>query len=804
MTMKKILCLGLLLGLHTHTHAQRITVSDAETRRPLEMATLTDRSLQTAVTTDARGQADITVFAASDSITISLLGYRTETRSYTQLADAGFTLSLVPGLSLDQVVVSATRWRQRRSDVPARIITISPADVALQQPQTAADMLGQSGEVFIQKSQQGGGSPMIRGFSTNRLLYSVDGVRMNTAIFRSGNLQNVISLDPFAVENAEVLFGPGSVIYGSDAIGGVMSFQTRAPRLSDAEGTHIDGRFTARYASANQEKTGHFDVGVGWRKWALLTSFTSWDFSDLRQGAYGPDDYLRPYFSKRIDSTDVVVTNDDPLVQTPTGYGQINLMQKVRFQPRQDWDLQYGLHYSTTTDYDRYDRLLRTRNGLPRSAEWRYGPQVWSMHNLSAAHSTPNGLYDQMTLRVALQHFEESRIDRDWNDPERRSRTEKVKAWSLNADFVKALRGKRQIAYGAEAVIDEVTSTGMDADITTGESATGPSRYPQSTWASYALYANYQWTPSARWLFQAGGRYNLFRLDADFSNNQDFYPFPFSTVENTNHAVTGSLGAVFHAPGAWEFAGSLTTGFRAPNVDDVGKVFDSEPGAVVVPNPDLKPEYAYNAELDVAKVWAERLKIDVCAYYTLLDQAMVRRNYTLNGQDSIVYDGELSQVQAIQNAAQARVYGLQAGLEWKIAPGLLLYTQVNYQQGEEELDNGETSPLRHAAPWFGVARLTYRMSGLTLQLYGTCNGEVSYENLSEEGKATDYIYARDENGNPYSPAWYTLNVKSLYTLSDHWTIGAGVENLTDQRYRPYSSGLSAAGRNVVLSLNAAF
>ena len=111
----------------------------------------------------------------------------------------------------------------------------------LHNPQTAADLLSVSGEVFIQKSQQGGGSPMIRGLATNRLLYTVDGVRMNTAIFRGGNIQNVISLDPLAMENVEVLFGPGAVIYGSDAIGGVMGFQTLIPELSSNKDEFVTG-----------------------------------------------------------------------------------------------------------------------------------------------------------------------------------------------------------------------------------------------------------------------------------------------------------------------------------------------------------------------------------------------------------------------------------------------------------------------------------------------------------------------------------------------------------------------------------
>src|SRR5690554_4055415 len=105
---------------------------------------------------------------------------------------------------------------------------------------------------------------------------------------------------------------------------------------------------------------------------------------------------------------------------------------------------------------------------------------------------------------------------------------------------------------------------------------------------------------------------------------------------------------------------NASTAFRSPNVDDIGKVFDSEPGAVVIPNPELRAEYAYNAEIGMATVLWKAVKLDLTGYYTLLDHALVRRDFTLNGQDSILYDGELSQVQAVQNAAIARVYGVQA------------------------------------------------------------------------------------------------------------------------------------------------
>nr|MCU0385755.1 TonB-dependent receptor plug domain-containing protein [Flavihumibacter sp.] len=111
---------------------------------------------------------------------------------------------------LGEVVISFNKWEQQLNEVPNKITKINRTQIQLQQPQTAADMLAQSGSVFIQKSQLGGGSPMIRGFATNRVLLVVDGVRMNNAIYRSGNLQNVISIDPLALEAAEVVFGPGS------------------------------------------------------------------------------------------------------------------------------------------------------------------------------------------------------------------------------------------------------------------------------------------------------------------------------------------------------------------------------------------------------------------------------------------------------------------------------------------------------------------------------------------------------------------------------------------------------------------
>ncbi len=777
--------MGLLTILVMFSQAQTVIVRDRENHQPLELVTLSSQDPPASVITNARGQADITPFFGALKIEIRMMGYETLLMSYESLQKSGYQVFMFQSaISLDQVVISATRWSQQNRDIPSKITSISTKEVALQNPQTAADLLGSTGEVFIQKSQLGGGSPMIRGFATNRLLLVVDGIRMNNAIFRSGNLQNVISLDPFAVGKTEVLFGPGSVIYGSDAIGGVMNFRTLVPHLADNGEPYITGNALARFSSAAQELTGHMDINVGWKKWAFITSFSHNDFNDLRMGKNGPDDYLRPVYVTRQDSLDVVVTNPDPLVQTPPGYAQTNFMQKVRFSPGKKWDFNYGFHYSTTTDVSRYDRLLRTRNGLPRSAEWYYGPQVWMMNVLDIENQAGLKIYDQMNLRLAYQYFEESRHDRDLNKPVRFNRTEKVDAWSINLDFSKSLKVKHHLYYGLEYVFNGVTSAGTDENISTGETVPGPSRYPQSTWASYAVYLTYHYKVTEKLSLQAGARYNVFALHADFDTT--FYPFPYTTADLNDGALTGSLGLVYNPAEKWSLSMNLSTGFRSPNVDDIGKVFDSEPGSVMVPNPELEAEYAYNAEIGLAKVFGSFMKFDLAAYYTYLDNAMVRRDFTLNGQDSIFYDGEMSRVQAMQNAAFATVYGIQAGLEVKMPAGFGFFTQFNYQKGEEELD------------------FTFSADKVKIDLYANYSGEVSNENLPPEEQGKDYMYALDDNGNPYAPSWYTLNFKMIYQITDILSVSGGVENLTDVRYRPYSSGITAPGRNFILSLRASF
>jgi hemoglobin/transferrin/lactoferrin receptor protein len=800
--MKNILFF-LCVSFALNASAQTITIKDVETGKPLEMATVSSESGSAFSTSDKKGKADISGFSANENIVVQMLGYKVLTINISALAKKNYQIFLNPvNFELDQVVVSATKWRQSAKEVPQHIARQTAKDIEFQSPQTSADLLAGSGEVFVQKSQQGGGSPMIRGFSTNRLLLTVDGVRMNNAIFRGGNIQNVVALDAFSIEQTEVVFGPGSTIYGSDAIGGVMNFYTLKPQFSDTDETLVTGSMASRYATANNEKAFHGDVNIASRKWSFLTSFSYTDFDNLKMGKHGPDDYLRPEYIVTRNGEDLVVQNENPRVQVPSGYTQANVMQKIRFKPNEKWDFTYAFHYSESSDVQRYDRLIQYRNDALRSAQWYYGPQKWMMNHFNIDYTSSKKLFDNMSIKLAHQHFEESRHDRVFGRDILRQRFEMVNAYSANIDFLKKINEKHQLGYGAELIFNDVISLGTDNNIKTGVMAPGATRYPMALWASYAAYVNYQYKISDKLVFSSGMRYNQFTINAEFDTT--FYPFPFTDAKINNGALTGSAGLVYSPNEKTTLSTNVSTGFRAPNVDDIGKVFDSQPGTVTVPNPNLKSEYVYNVDAGIARVFSDKIRIDATAFYTHLQNAMVRRDYVLNGMDSIFYDGELSQIQAIQNGAKAKVYGVQAGVEIKIFRGLSFYSRVNFQRGEEELEDGTVSPSRHAAPMYGVSRLAFSHKQFRIELNSFYSAAVNNDRMPFEELGKPEIYARDANGNLHTPAWYTLNLRAMYNFYNVATLTVGLENITNRRYRPYSSGISAPGINFVVSARVKF
>jgi len=780
--------------------AQTIFVIDAKTGLPIEGVILFTEQFTTQ--TNAEGCASINNFAENERILFKHASYLNYSSTKDKIVKQGKNVLLIENpVRLDEITISASRWEQSKAEIPNKIATISASEVEHYNPQTTADLVGTSGGVFIQKSQMGGGSPMIRGFSANRILLVVDGIRMNNAIYRSGNLQNIISVDANSVENTEIIFGPGSVIYGSDALGGVMSFSTLKPKLSTKAEPDLSGKVMSRFSSANFEKTVHATFNFGGKKWAALVSSTFSGFEDLKMGTNGRDEYLRPEFVLQggFDGKDRIVTSADPQTQTYTQYDQLNILGKLRFRPNEKLEINISGNHSQTSDIPRYDRLIIYKNNKLRYGDWYYGPQIHTLFSGQLQYKSDFKLFDKLSFISGYQDYTESRYDRNLNSAIKNGRQEDLNIFSANLDLGKTIDEKNELFYGIESYFNKVNSVGTTLNLLTDETETIPSRYPDdSKYGSAAAYLSYKLNLKKKVILQAGMRYTYTWLNGEF--NPADYNFPFSGFDMKNSALIGNLGVVWHPTEEWQFNTNLSSGFRSPNIDDVAKVFDSEPGNVVVPNPDLQPEYARNIEIGFIRSFAGKASVEFTVFYTHLNDAMVRRDFTVNGQDSIMYDGVLSKVEALVNADAANIYGGTVSLEY-------LFTNAFRNRTDLTLTDGEDSdglPLRHAPPLFGSSHFIYEKQKLFLDLYAIYSGEIKFEDLAPSEQSKPYMYATDENGNPFSPAWWTLNLKIDYKLTSTIALGGGVENILNNRYRTYSSGIVSPGLNFIVSLNARF
>ena len=785
--------------------SQNLTIIDENNKPVIGASIFSD--LSNYETTDKNGNVSLDKFSRSDTLTIKQYGFKEEKLPKSKLKNT--LILLYDNELLDEVVISASKFSQKFREVPKKVTQINRSMIEFTNPMTSADLLERGGYVYIQKSQLGGGSPMIRGLSTNRLVLSVDGVRLNNAIFRSGNIHNVISISPMNIENTEVIMGSASVLYGSDAIGGVMNFYTKKAKLSNDSNPNIQININSRYSSASNEKMYHIDFNYGLEKIAFLSSFSKSDFDDLTMGIHGPSDYLRPnYVTQNSAGDDVLVTNSKPRAQRNTGYSQANFMQKVLYEPNEDLSIDIGIHFSKTGNIPRYDRLIRTNEneGLYYS-EWYYGPQEWLLINSQLTYiPKETKFYDELKFGSSFQRFSESRNSRRFSDSFLKSREEELDIFSLNLDFFKKISENSNITYGLEMIENKVGSFAKSINISDLSETPISTRYPDnSSLNSLGLYINYKTKIIEDVFFQSGVRYSSTVLKSDLSQNNIYYDFMYENTTLENGAFVGGIGLswVRNIYNNWKF--NINTAFRSPNIDDLAKVFDSEPGSVVVPNPDLKPERSFGLEFGGYFRTKNNIELDFSSYVTYLYNSFIRDDFTLsNGVSEIIYDGELSQIQALQNSSKSFIYGIEFGINMFLNKNFRMKSQHNLIAGYELDDLPFGMPVRHIPPNYGNFHLIYNNGDFTIDTYLNYNSKISFNNLAESERAKPYMYALDENGNPYSPSWMTFNVRSKYSFSKMLNINFTVENITNKLYRPYSSGISAPGLNFIFSLSYAY
>ena len=807
----------LLLFLITlSAKSQQVKVFDRETNFPINNVTIYNDNRDLVVYTNKYGIADLSIFKESDVLSFNHLSFIEFEILKRDLGVIDFTVYLSNRAEqLDEVVLSASRGKETRSRIAETIAITSRAEIRKMAPQTSADLLAHLPGIKVQKTQMGGGSPVIRGMEANRVLLVVDGVRMNNAIYRSGHLQSSITVSPTVLERTEIIYGPSSVIYGSDALGGVINYFTKTPEIN-TENTLNTSIFT-KYSSANNEKTIHFDAEASFKKWASFTAISYSDFGDLKMGKtrnHGFDNWGKVFqYSNNTNAfyNPTGVVNSDADLQKNTGYNQLDILQKIYVPLSKNTDITFNIQYSTSSDIPNFDNLAEVSNGKLRYAEAYYGPQNRFLASSRLQFNPGYSWLEKGSLVFAYQEVEESRIERRMNSLDRFYRTENVDVYSLNGDFSVPLNKlkDRNLTYGFEFTHNDVSSDAIGKKIAVnGSEITGfensfviQSRYPDggSQYSSVALYTNYRQNLSSKSTLNTGIRLTSTFLKALWIDDA-FMTLPDMEIYTDNKSLSATAGYVYKPTVNWQINTLVSSGFRSPNIDDIGKI-RYKSGQVTVPNIYLKPEYVYNGEIGLLRYFNnKKFLVSANAYYMLLHNYIARGSFEINGQNTLVYDGVTATTMANINNKNAYVKGGTIGFQGTVFNNFKTNGSLTYTKGKSY---DTKMPLSSIPPLFGNLEVSYTQNKFLTSLNYRFNAAKKLRDYNlEEGidniEQTPFV---TETGNYYgTPKWSTLNLNTNYQFSKKVSISFRIDNIFDVHYKEFASSISSPGRNYVGSL----
>ncbi len=703
---------------------------------------------------------------------------------------------------LDEVVVSAYRSVENKKKVIQEIAVISQGAIQHSMGSSTVDVLANQQGISIQKSQQGGGSIILRGMEANRVLLVVDGVRMNNLIYRSGHLQNAITVDPLALERIEVAFGPASNAYGSDAMGGLVQFFTKTPLFS-RQGRRFSGQVYGKYSSATQSWVKHAELSTSSLRWATYTSLTQSDFGDLRGGRrvnpfYGSLYGQRPWYVTRGSQGDSLVANPEPWIQKGSSYTQYDLVQKILFRNRPDRRNTLNIQASTSSDIARYDRLtdLSASSGL-KFGDWYYGPQKRFMasYKWDALHLLG---FDGVSLAIYHQNVEESRMNRKFGNPILQSRIEKVMVNGFNSDAMKRW-GNNTLRAGVDGWFQSVRSTAFGQDIFNGGAHTAlDSRYPggRNEMYSLAAFATHLMEITPELTLTEGFRVGNSVLFSEFTD-KTFFPFPYDFIYQRMPVASGSIGAIYTPTESNKFSFTLSTAYRVPNIDDIAKVFETAHGMLIIPNPMLRPEQAFTAEIGNIRLLRDGHSLEWNVYTTSITDALMIQPFRLDGQDSILYDGMMARVYAQQNVQRASVMGYSVRSTVVLAGYWKWSAMLQGTQGRVGFP--QQGNLDHIPPFSGRMNLYWQHQGWFLDFYALGNSWKRIERYQLNGEDNEQ-YATPEG----MPAWITWNASCSYKTGQGMYWQVGVQNILDTQYRTFASGINAPGRNIQIAVRYSF
>lgn len=650
----------------------------------------------------------------------------------------------------DNVHVVAER-EPRASHESARTVTVaSQADLEARFPRTTAEALMELSQVFVQKTNHGGGSPFLRGLAGNHVLLLVDGVRLNNSTYRYGPNQYLATVDALGLERIEVQRGVGSVLHGSDALGGVVSLSTQHPRFTSG-GYALHGSLDGKLASADQEASARAAVELAGPRAAMRASFALRDYGDLRAGgALG--------------------------VEAPSGYREHLADAQARVRLGTQGVLTVTFQNVHQDDVPRFDQVRQ--RGFSR---WAFDPQARRLAYVQFGRSLVSSPFESLSISASWQRSDESRVRQQVGSGVRVDERDVVDTRGVSLELRTRRRSGLRLVTGGEFYDDGVRSRRVDTDTLSGETRARRGLYPDGAGAlSAALFAELSHT-AGRVTSTLGARYQYNRVRTPA---QGVLPAsqvaPQAVVGQASVDVALATGLRLHA-----FVGQ---GFRAPNLDDLSTLGPFDFG-IEVPSPGLKPEEALGYELG-ARLRRARVHASVALFRSDLADLVDRVPSQYLG--SPIYEGQ--RVFQRANVGRAYIQGAEAWLEFGLGERVSLLVTSAYTFGAIK---GSGVPVRRIPPVHGDVVLRVQ-PGMRLDLLAELRYAGAQRRLAPGDLADHRI---DPAG---TPGFRVVNLRVSQRLSGNVRALAGFENVFDSAYRVHGSGIDGPGRQAWLAARLSF
>ena len=664
---------------------------------------------------------------------------------------------------MQETAITASRLPRTVLDEPQSTSVVDSDDIRMRQSRTTPEALQEETGILVQETNLGGGSPFLRGQVGNRILLLIDGIRLNNSTYRFGPNQYLNTVDAFGIDRIEIVRGPASVLYGSDALGGAVNV---IPKRRENFGSPFaaDASFLTRIGSAAFEKTLRAEAQGNRGGLGFYGGATARDFDDLRAGS-------------------PTGTQDN------TGYHEVDGDARLQYRIRDGHDVAFL--------FQRVDQLE-----VPNTVAFEFDderfffdPQERTLFALE--HAIANPFPGLERLRSTVSYHDQKEIRERQKVGSALHRTEEDQVGTIGATMQAdvPLFSRHLVVAGFEYYRDDVDSSSESFDSASATRSPGAGSFPDgSTYDSVAGYGQATIELLPPLALVGGARYSHFSLDSDVGGS-------FGSVEQDFDDVTGALSVVWRVVDPLRLVATWAQGFRAPNLDDTVVLRAvPEQNGVDAPNPDLDPETVDNWEVGMKVAWP-RFAGSLFYYFSEYENLIERAAGTFEGLAFLdtngdgVQDPDEPNVFTKQNVGEAEVQGLELDFEIAVLDRIDLFGAFSWVRGQNTTAD---EPFRRIPPMLGRAGLRWLSADARLRL----------EYVSRVASEQDRLASGDRSDRRIppggTPGWQTQNVRGGWNVNDRLTLTAALENFTDEQYRIHGSGIDAPGINFLVTAEVRF